>query len=101
MTGSYVNAYVLMHPLRRRIVESLQKEEMYTAKIARELGMADKERLIGFHLSIMAEGGFVDGEFRLANPVTATPKAVKYYHLTEKARATLRQIADELGASAP
>lgn len=93
---SYENAYILMHPLRRRIVDELSKnKEAYTASIAKTLDMSDKERLIGFHMTILAQNGFVEGEFRLANPITP-PKVVKYYHLTEKAVSTLKQITKEL-----
>lgn len=94
---SYEDAYILMHPLRRRIVDELmKKEESYTASLAKALDMSEKERLIGFHLTILAQNGFVEGSFKLANPVTATPKAVKYYHLTNKAFSTLKQITNDL-----
>ena len=92
----YEDAYLLMHPLRRRIVEKLEGGAAYTAKLARDLQMQGKERLIGFHLTILAKNGFVEGQFKLANPVTPTPKAVKYYSLTEKTRTTLGRLCKDL-----
>lgn len=96
-TPTYEDAYILMHPLRRRIIEILLKKgESYTAGLARALDMKGKERLIGFHLTVLAKNGFVEGEFKLANPVNPTPKAVKYYHLTDKTISTLKKIPEEL-----
>lgn len=96
MSTLYGDAYILMHPLRRKIVEILKKKECYTTAIAKDLGIETKERLVGFHLTILEKNGFVVGEFGLANPVTSTPKAVKYYRLTDKAVLTLKETAKEL-----
>lgn len=95
--SDYADDYILMHPLRRRIIDELKEGESYTAKLARDLGMERSGRLIGFHLTILARNGFVEGEFRLANPADCSaPKAVKYYHLTEKTVSTLKKMAEEL-----
>ena len=91
----YEDAYLLMHPLRRRLIDELLKGESYTAKLARTLSMEGKERLLGFHLTILARNGFLDGEFKLANPIQP-PKAVKYYRVTDKTRATLEELSKKL-----
>jgi len=95
-THEYEDAYMIMHPLRRKIIEELTESPSYTAKIARDLGMKGKERLLGFHLTILAMHGFIEGEFQLANPATSTPKAVKYYTLTDKTTTTLKELSAKL-----
>lgn len=92
---SYSEDYILLHPLRRKIIEQLQTGEAYIKNIARKLDMANKDRLIGFHLKVLEEHGFVTGRYDLENP-TPIPTIVKYYSLTSKTHETLQNLATKL-----
>ncbi|MEA1872492.1 MAG: winged helix-turn-helix domain-containing protein [Chloroflexota bacterium] len=87
--------YVLSHPVRAAIVKVLRRKgNAYIAQIARELALS--ERLVSFHLSILATAGFVESEYALSNPVTAPPRVVKYYRLTPKVDETFSQFVAAL-----
>ena len=91
----YSEDYILIHPLRRRIINLLQNGEAYITKIARKLEMGSKDRLIGFHLKVLEKNGFVTGRYDLENPNTV-PIIVRYYCLTPKTNETLRRLAENL-----
>ena len=81
--------YILSHPTRLRIIKVLKEsdpaerpEGLYIAEIARRLGDLNP-KLVSFHLSMLAQYGFVESHFGLANPGNA-PVAVKYYKTTPK-----------------
>ena len=88
-------AYVMFHPLRRKIVKLLAKgEPMYVAKIAKELGITDKAKLIGFHLAALGEHKLVEGSYGIRHgPPTdesGRPVIVNYYKLTAKAEEIIK-----------
>lgn len=91
----YDEDYILFHPIRRKIIDLLQTGESYIKKIARELDMADKDRLIGFHLKVLEKHGFVTGRYDLENP-TPIPTIVRFYSLAPKTNETLRSLAKKL-----
>lgn len=87
-------AYVLSHPVRAAIIRLLKsKGEMYTSKIAEELGFS--ERLTAFHLSMLTSAGFVDSEYRLTNP-EKPPRVARFYRLTPKVDETLKKFVAAL-----
>lgn len=87
-------AYIISHPVRASIIKLLRKhQEMYISKMAKTLGVS--ERLAAFHLSMLASGGFVDSEYRLANP-GSPPRVVRYYRLTQKVDKTLNSFIEEM-----
>ena len=87
-------AYVLSHPVRFAIIKLLRAEgETYTSKIAEKLGI--NNRLVAFHLSMLATGGFVDSEYRLTNPGNP-PRVARYYRLTSEVAKTLEKFVAEL-----
>jgi len=93
---SYDDDYVLLHPLRRKIINLLQTDkEAYVKNIARQLEMNDKDRLVGFHLKVLEKHGFVTGRYAIENP-TPVPTIVRYYSLTPKTNETLRNLAKNL-----
>ncbi len=84
-------AYPLSHPARASIIKFLKKEKKaYITQIAKALEL--NERLISFHLSVLSKGGFAESEYGLSNPSTNHPRAVRYYHLTEKVDKTLNEF---------
>ena len=87
-------AYVLSHPVRANIIRLLKKEgEMYTSKIAKVLGFSD--RLLAFHLSILASNGFIESEYRLTNP-EQPPRVARYYKVTGRVEAILEEFVASL-----
>ncbi len=86
----FEGAYVLSHPVRAAITKLLKKEgAMYTSKIAKTLDFSD--RLIAFHLSMLASAGFVESNYQLTNPGTP-PRIARYYSLTDKVDKTLAEF---------
>jgi len=89
-------AYVLSHPVRRAVIEVLQrKDRAYIAQIANELGLS--ARLVTFHLSILSTSGFVESEYGLSNPRETPPRAVRYYQVTPKVDKVLNEFVASLG----
>lgn len=89
-----VGAYVLSHPVRTAIVRLLkEKGDMYTSKIAAELGLSD--RLAAFHLSMLASAGFVTSEYRLTNPGNP-PRVARYFRVTPKVKEALDALCKAL-----
>jgi len=76
---------ILTYPTRYDIYLTLKnsKQPMYASQIARELGIDRK--LVSFHLSALEKHGFVTSDIGIANPENTSPKAVKYYTITDKA----------------
>jgi len=99
-SDEYSEDYVLIHPLRRKIIDMLQNGEAYITGIARKLGMGSKDRLIGFHLKVLEKNGFVTGRYDLENP-TEIPIIVRYYSLTPKTNETLLRLAENLKENIP
>lgn len=88
-------AYALVHPTRYKIVKLLRsKEKLYIAQIAKKLELNPK--VASFHLTVLANYGFVDGDYGLKNPKKGAPKAVKYYRLTNKVDQVLSKLRKEL-----
>ena len=94
-SDQYNEDYVLIHPLRRKIINELQTNEAYIKKIAQKLDMGDKDRLIGFHLKVLEKHGFVTGRYDIENP-TKVPTIVRYYKLTSKTNGTLKKLCKNL-----
>lgn len=87
-------AYIISHPARATIVSFLRKKgKAYPAQISREINLSP--RLVTFHLSMLSTGGFVNSEYGLANP-SNTPKAVRYYYLTDKVDKVLEDFVSSL-----
>lgn len=92
--------YLMAQPTRLRICQLLLELEddsdflPYPASIARKLGMkgSDGPRVVSFHLSKLQAKGLATSKFGLMNPVDSTPKAVRYYSLTDEAREIARKL---------
>lgn len=86
--------YVLMQPTRRKIVKLLQSgKEMYIEQIADAI--KEDRRSVSFHLTTLAEHGFVEGDFQLITPATENPgsgRGAKFYHLTPKVAEVLKKL---------
>ncbi len=83
-------SHFLTHPVRLKIIFTLRRlGKSYIGQIARETGFS--EELIGFHIASLAQHGFLHSEYGL-NHTTKPPRAVKYFHLTEKVDQTLKDL---------
>ena len=88
-------AYVLSHPARASIVKVLRKSgKAYIRQIAQTLELSD--RLVSFHLSMLATEGFVKSEYGLSNPTKNPPRVVRYYELTDGVSQVLEELLTEL-----
>ena len=82
------DAYVLSHPARVRIVRYLKKEQSaYIRQIAEGTEMS--ERLVSFHLSMLANAGFVKSDYGVSNPAR---RLVRFYELTPKVDTTVEKF---------
>ena len=85
--------YTLSHPARASIVKYLKRErKAYISQIARALGLS--ERLVSFHLSMLAGDGFVKSEYGLSNNPNPS-RVVRYYELTDQVNEVLEQFIEE------
>ena len=85
MERSLVGAvHILTHPMRFKIVQTLRKsgQPMFIGQIAEEI--KEDPRLVSFHLTVMLQHGFVEGEWKPSPLPRSKGKAVKYYRLTPK-----------------
>jgi len=95
-------AYILMHPLRFRIVKLLMGDEdgkMYVNEIARELGDGNVEkyrRLVSHHLLVLDQYGLVNSEYGPrggpSTDASGRPVYVNYFALTPEAVEVLEKI---------
>jgi DNA-binding transcriptional ArsR family regulator len=87
---------ILLQPMRRRIVEVLREagRPLYIREIADRLG--EDWRLVSYHLTALADAGFVEGEFRVIEPPRSKSRAVgkagKFYRLTDKVDKVLSRL---------
>lgn len=82
--------YILTQPTRLKIINVLKEagEPLYIEQIAKRIKGVDR-RSVSFHLTTLAQHGFVKGEYReIKAPNSPTGKAAKYYQLTEKVNQT-------------
>ena len=91
-------AYILMHPTRFKIIQALKEagRPLYIREIADKIG--ENHRIVSFHLTILAEHGFVEGEYRVIEEPKerskARGKAGKFYRLTPKVDEILKKIVE-------
>ncbi len=93
--------YVLMQPTRRKIIRALKtaRKPLYIKEIADQI--EENERNVSFHLSTLAEYGFVDGEYREIEAPThhsaaVKGKAAKFYRLTKKVENVTERLASQI-----
>jgi DNA-binding transcriptional ArsR family regulator len=90
--------FVLLQPTRWKIIGVLKQsgESLYIKEIATKVG--EDWKVVSFHLSALAEAGFVEGEFRSIQRPSSNPglgRAGKFYHVTRKVDDVLSRL-DEL-----
>jgi DNA-binding transcriptional ArsR family regulator len=95
------DAFELIQPTRFMIYRNLKAHSasdlgsgMYAGQIAEELERDRK--LISFHLAALEELGLVESDFKVTEPTNGTPKAARYYWLTDKADQVLKEFKKQL-----
>jgi len=88
-------AYVMLHPIRYRIVKLLEKSKkpLYIAQIAKELKMKKQRKLVSFHLSVLRDHVLAKSKYGVRRGPPTDPEGrpiiVSYYSLTKKAKDTI------------
>jgi len=90
--------FVLLQPTRWKIIGALKKskEPLYIREIADKVG--EDWKVVSFHLSALADAGFVEGEFRIIERPKSNPgfgRAGKFYKVTKKVDEVMARV-DEL-----
>ena len=84
--------HVLMQPTRRKVLEILIKNEdlLYIKEIAKQI--QESQRNTSFHLTKLAEEGFVEGEFRPIDSTNGRP--AKYYRINPRVKPKIRKLVE-------
>ena len=78
------DAHVLMHPTRFRIAQLLSEKPMHIRELSEAL--EKEKRLVSYHLFILEEHGFVNGEFKFPEMANSMGIATNHYGMTKKGR---------------
>jgi predicted transcriptional regulator len=83
-------AYVILHPIRFRIIELLSEKQMHVSELSKAL--AEERRLISYHLDILEEYGFVQSKHEISDQPKSKGKALRIYWRTDKIEQVLGAI---------
>ena len=77
--------HIVTQPTRLKIINVLKEagKPLYIEQIAKEVKGVDR-RSVSFHLTTLAQHGFVKGQYREIEEPHSKGKAAKFYELTEK-----------------
>ena len=87
-------AYVLVHPIRFRIVELLLEKEMHITEISKALG--EERRLVSYHLATLEETGFLNSKYEISNEKKSKGRAVRKYWVTDKVAKVIADMKKQL-----
>jgi len=82
--------HALLHPTRYKIAALLSERPMNIRELTEALGK--EKRLISYHLFILEEHGFVNGEFKVSKKANLKEITTKQYGVTEKGRLSYNLI---------
>jgi DNA-binding transcriptional ArsR family regulator len=83
-------AYVILHPIRFRILELLSEKQMHVSELSKAL--AEERRLLSYHLDILEEYGFVQSKHEISDQPKSKGKALRIYRATDKIEQVLGAI---------
>jgi predicted transcriptional regulator len=83
-------AYVILHPIRFRLIELLSEKQMHVSELSKAL--AEERRLISYHLDILEEYGFVQSKHEISDQPKSKGKALRIYWRTDKIEQVLGAI---------
>jgi len=87
-------AYVLLHPIRFRIVELLNEKPMHINGLSKALG--EERRLVSYHLLALEEYGFVNSKYEISEEPKSKGKAIRKYWVTNKVKDVVSKIKKEI-----
>lgn len=83
--------YILTQPTRLQIINVLKEAggSMYIEQIAKKIKGVNR-RSVSFHLTTLAQHGFLKGEYREIEEAHSKGRAAKFYELTDKVETTFK-----------
>ena len=89
-----LEAHVLVHPIRFRIVELLRENPMHINSISKALG--EERRLVSYHLQILEASGFLSSKYELSAQEKSKGKAIRRFWVTDKVDEVLGELREKL-----
>lgn len=89
-----VNAHILLHPLRYKIVNLLKGKSMHINELAKNLEA--ERRLVAYHLLILERYGFVNSKYEISQQAWSKGKALKRYWITDKVQRIENELKENL-----
>jgi ArsR family transcriptional regulator len=89
-----MDAHVLFHPIRFRIVELLAERQMYINELSNALG--EDRRHVSYHLRTLEEYGFVSSKYEISDHPKSRGKALKKYWVNGKVEGVISELREKL-----
>jgi predicted transcriptional regulator len=89
-----MDAHVLVHPIRFRIVELLRENPMHINSISKALG--EERRLVSYHLQILETYGFLSSKYEISEQEKSKGKAIRKFWITDKVDEVLAELREKL-----
>lgn len=89
-----MEAHVLVHPIRFRLVELLREKPMHINSISKALG--EERRLVSYHLQILEANGFLNSKYELSEQEKTKGKAIRKFWVTDKVDEVLVELREKL-----
>ncbi|HDS45486.1 MAG TPA: transcriptional regulator [Methanomicrobia archaeon] len=89
-----MDAHVLVHPMRFRIVELLREKTMHINSISKALG--EERRLVSYHLQILETYGFLSSKYEISEQDKSKGKAIRKFWVTDRVDAVLAELREKL-----
>jgi DNA-binding transcriptional ArsR family regulator len=83
-------AYVLLHPIRFRIVQLLAEKSMHINEISKAMG--EERRIASYHLLTLEEYGFVNSKYEISDNPKSKGRALRKYWVTEKVEEVISEL---------
>ena len=90
----FKDAFVLLHPMRFRIVELLAEKPMHINELSNAL--RKERRLISYHLLVLEEHGFLSSKYELSEQPNSKGKAIRKYSVTGKVEEVFSELKKRL-----
>jgi DNA-binding transcriptional ArsR family regulator len=89
-----LDAHVLFHPIRFRIVGLLAEKLMYINELSKAL--KEDRRHISYHLRTLEEYGFVCSKYEISDHPRSRGKAIKKYWVNGKMEEVISELKEKL-----
>ena len=89
-----MDAHVLFHPIRFRIVGLLAEKPMYINELSKALG--EDRRHVSYHLRTLEEYSFVSSKYEISDHPKSRGKAIKKYWVNGKIEKVISELRERL-----